>query len=100
MTLRQRGFSQPEIALKTGVSLSTTKSIIKRFNVEGKEGLKPQYDRCGQGGFRTNALLVRQYQAMRKWHPIWGHDKIASLILAKYPGTKLPDRRTVYRWWH
>lgn len=100
ITLRNGNCSQAEIAVKTGVSLGTVKTIIKRYREHGESGLTPSYDQCGQRGIVTDAFQVRCYLALRRWHPTWGYDKISSLVAAKYPTLKLADRRTVYRWWH
>lgn len=99
VTLRARHYSMPEISAKLSVSLSTVKTILSRHAARGDAGLKTDYDRCGQSGERTDALTVRYFICLRKWHPSWGYDKINSMILARHPAWKTPDRRTVYRWW-
>lgn len=96
----QRRYKQPEIALKTGISLGSVKNIISRYKQRGLTGLKPDYDNCGSTGIRSDKLMYRQFVALRCWHTSWGYDKIASLMLEKYPGRVIADRRTVYRWWH
>ena len=100
ITLRSRAHSMPDIALRLGISLSSVKTILSRHASEGHDGLLTRYHNCGKAGERADAAVVRYFVCLRKWHPNWGYDKIRSLILSKYPLLKLPDRRTVYRWWH
>lgn len=99
ITLRESGTSQTSIATQTKVSLSTVKTILRRYRDRGKDGLKCDYNRCGPPEIRFDNLVYRQYVCLRKWHPGWGYDKITSLMIAKYGDRKHPDRRTVYRWW-
>lgn len=98
--LRQRGLTQLAIAAETHVSLSSVKNILKCHDKLGAAGLQTNYQQCGPSGIRSDALQVRQYCALKKWHPGYGYDKISSLLLAKYPTIKLVCRRSVYRWWH
>lgn len=100
ITQRSRAHSMPDIALRLGISWSSVKTILSRYAVEGDAGLTTRYHNCGQSGLRTEAIVVCYFVCLRKWYPNWGYDKIRSLILAKYSSLKLPDRRTVYRWWH
>lgn len=100
VALWQRHYKQPEIASRMSISLGSVKNIIKRYKQRGASGLKPDYDKCGARGVRSDELVYRQFVALRIWHPSWGYDKIASLIAEKYPDRVLVDRRTVYRWWH
>lgn len=100
IALRQRHHSQPEIACQLEVSLSSVKSIIRRYAESGEAGLQPNYDNCGPHSPTTCARQVRMFCALKTWHPGWGYDKIGSLIQAKHPSMRLANRRTVYRWWH
>lgn len=99
VTLSEKGMSQSSIAVNTAVSLSTVKTILRRYRDRGKAGLQCDYSRCGPKEVLFNALVYRQYICLRKWHPRWGYDKITSMMIAKYADRKCPDRRTVYRWW-
>lgn len=99
VTLRQRGYSQPKIADQIDVSLSSVKTILRRFRDEGQAGLETRYHRCGQQQINFDQFTYRCYKALRIWHPGWGYDKISSIISNKYGTIQLPDRRTVYRWW-
>lgn len=100
VTLRKRHYSMPEIASRLGVSLSSVKNIMDRYQKLGEAGLGADYSNCGPPTERFPPLTVRYYTALKRWHPSWGYDKISSLILARHSKYALPDRRTVYRWWH
>lgn len=97
---RQKGLTQSQISQRTSVSLSTVKTILRRHRQRGDEGLSPDYDRCGSQQLRSSPFIIRAFVCLRKWHPTYGYDQIFSQIKSKYPDLKLPDRRTVYNWWH
>lgn len=98
--LHIKGVSKSEISRRLEVSRTTVISLIKRFKDLGDAGLLPSYHRSGNRGLRFTSLLVRSYHCLKCWHPAWGYDKISSLIRIKHPDWRLPDRRTVYRWWN
>lgn len=100
VTRYREGVAKSHIAKQLGLSRGTVTTLIKRYESGGQEGLVPNYAACGRRVDRSEDFIFRAYQCLKTWHPGYGYDRISSQISTKRPGLKLPDRRTVYRWWN
>ena len=76
------------------------RSIWRRYQKDGDSGLAPHYRNCGkkhQGGF--NPLAVAHIEELKRGNALLGAPYLRSVTLAKFPNSKVPNERTVQRWW-
>jgi len=101
VNLSEQGVAKSEIARRLSISRGSVYTILERHAERGLDGLCPDYKNCGPKQPFREAFLVRSYCALRRWNPNDGYDRISSKICAKYGEQyKIPNRSTVYRWWH
>lgn len=94
----EKGTSISSIARGLHVSRGTVYSILKRYQSEGVEGLKPKYGPCGKPRPGPADFVFRAVRCLKTWHPGWGSDKIHAELLFMRPDLSLPHPRTFYRW--
>lgn len=94
----QQGESLKGIAAGLGLSYWTVRTLWRRYRDRGAAGLKPDYERCRQGGPRSSRLVYRAACALKRRHPRWGAGVIRVVIQRKWPGEGVPHERTLQRW--
>lgn len=62
------------------VSRRAVHTLIKRYQAEGEQGLKPLYSNCGKKRLDGNDFVYRAVRCMKSWHPGWGAEKIHAEI--------------------
>ena len=96
----EKGLSITALSKQYKVSRQTIYTLLSRFKVEGEEGLKPKYDKCGKSRPNSSEFLYRSVRCLRNWHPTWGAEKIHAYMLILRPNLVLPHYRSFYRWFH
>jgi len=94
------GMKISQIAKEIDLSRGTIHSLINRYLIEGEKGLNPRYSNCGKLRPSEKDFIYRAVRCMRKWHPTWGGEKIHAELLLSRPKLKLPEVRTLYRWFN
>jgi transposase len=80
------------------VAYHTARVLCRRFDAEGESGLLPHYDRCGDTGIRSDALLYRAACFLKRRHPSWGGPFIRLQLQQRYPERAIPAVRTMQTW--
>lgn len=95
--LRTSGHSMISISLELGLHYNTVRSVVKRYKVQGSEGLVPHYDRCGRPRSRASELSYRLVRWYKHHHPTWGVAYILMQIRDKHPDLVLCVSRVYER---
>src|ERR1700741_3695593 len=93
----KEGRSLREIAQQLSISQSPERQIWRRYRDRGEEGLKPDYQRGGRRGPRTEKLIYRAAIYLKKRHPKWGAKLIKVTLKKKWPTAQVPHERTLQR---
>lgn len=96
----EKSDSISKIAQDFKVSRGTVYRLIKRYETDGKKGLKPHYSNCGKARPGASDFIFRAVRCLRAWHSTWGGEKIHAEMLRMRPGLRLPTSRTLYRWFN
>ena len=83
--LLEAGHSMVSISLELGIHYNTVRSLVKRYKLQGQEGLFPLYDRCGRTRSHSSELSYRLVRWYKHHHPEWGVAYILMQIKEKYP---------------
>lgn len=105
MELRQEGTTIKSISEQLSLSLSTTKSLCRRFREKGVAGLTPSYSNCGSKTvlrFRDDCKGAALRQ--REQHPNWGAPRIRVELqqcsdVQPDKDSSLPSIRTLQKWY-
>ncbi len=93
-----QGHSLAEIARTNKLSYSTVRACWHRFKTHGRQGLAPDYSRCGRPGPRSDDLLYRAARYLKFLHRCWGAPLIRLKLAQRYGQEDLPSVRTLQRW--
>lgn len=93
-----QGYSLAEIARTHKLSYSTVRACWHRFKKRGREGLAPDYSRCGRPGPRPEDRLYRAARYLKFLHRRWGAPLIRLRLEQRYGPEDLPSLRTLQRW--
>ncbi|MCP4988168.1 MAG: helix-turn-helix domain-containing protein [Colwellia sp.] len=94
----QSGLSYLNISRKYSVTYSTVRILHQRFSNLGDKGLHPKYQVCGKILPNDRNLVFRASCWLKRLHPNWGAPFILVKLKDRYPEEKLPNPRTVQRW--
>jgi transposase len=94
----QAGMSLPAIAQHMRMSIWTVRDIWRRFRDRGS--VQPNYAACGRPGPRAERRVYRGAVWLKRAHPTWGALLIGTLLKQKWPDARLPQARTLQRWFH
>jgi len=95
--LRTSGQSMVSISVELGLHYNTVRSVVKRYNAQGSDGLLPQYGRCGRTRSQSSELSYRLVRWYKHHHPTWGVAYILMQIKEKYPDLVLCVSRVYER---
>lgn len=93
-----QGHSLAEIARTNKLSYTTVRACWHRFKRRGREGLAPDYSRCGRPGPRPDDLIYRAACYLKFLHRRWGAPLIHLKLEQRYGQEDLPSVRTLQRW--
>lgn len=96
----KKGENISSLSREFNVNRGTIRSLIKREQSGGLEGLRPKYEACGKKRPDKNDFIFRAVRCFRTWHPSWGAEKIRAELHRLRPELKLPHYRTMSRWFH
>lgn len=89
ISLHETGINMLSIAIQTGISYGTVKTLVKRYKAKGKTGLNSHYNQCGRTRTYESERSYRLVRLYRYHHPTWGVEYILMKIRAKYPDLPL-----------
>lgn len=95
--LREQGESQQSICEVLGISLTSVKTICRRYRQRGLEGLTPDYCRCGRKQNLYAPEVVAEVLGQREQHPRWGAPRLHVSLSPPGKSSK-PAIRTMQRW--
>lgn len=84
--------SAASISRVLGISYSSVRQLIKRYQEHGPTGLSPDYSACGRSTTFCSALIDRAV-AMKVQHKDWGAPYILLQLSKEFPGQALPSAR-------
>ena len=87
------GKSCAALAREFDVAYQSVRVLCRRYDRDGEAGLMPRYDRCGQGGVRSDRLLYRAACWLKRKHPSWGAAFIRLQLEQRYPDRLMPGVR-------
>jgi hypothetical protein len=93
-----QGHSLAQIARTHQLSYATVRALWQRFEARGRDGLAPDYSRCGRPGPRRDDLLYRAARYLKFLHRPWGAPLIRLKLEQRYGPENLPSVRTLQRW--
>lgn len=97
IALYERGSKKIQISEELGVNYYTILNWIKRYDQHGKEGLMPDYSKCGHSSRMAEGLKAEAIQ-LKGDHPEWGSDYIRMKLRKKYPSAWLASSRQFRRY--
>lgn len=83
--LHEAGHSMVSISLELGIHYNTVRSLVKRYKLQGRDGMYPRYDRCGRTRRPSSELSYRLVRWYKHHHPGWGVAYILMHIREKHP---------------
>lgn len=95
--LRTSGHSMVSTSHQLGLHYNTVRSVVKRYKLQGSEGLLPHYDRCGRTRSQESELSYRLVRWYKHHHPTWGVAYILMQIGEKHPDLALCVSRVYER---
>lgn len=90
-----QGQSLAQIARSHHLSYATVRTIWQRFEARGRQGLAPDYSRCGRP--RRDDRIYRAARYLKFLHRQWGAPLIRLKLEQRY-GSAIPSVRTLQRW--
>jgi len=96
----KKGVSVSKLSREFSVSRRTVYTLLERVELNGIEGLRPDYSKCGRKRRDEKDFVFRAVRCLRTWHPSWGSEKIRAHMLRLRPGLKSPHYRSFNRWFH
>ena len=89
---RDEGQPMSKISRQLGVSYTSVRIWIKRYQAEGDQGLVPKYSNCGPPTVFSEEIIERAATYKRR-HPKWGAPFILLKLQDAFPGQDLPTPR-------
>jgi transposase InsO family protein len=86
-----------ELCREYNISRSVGYKLLKRYELEGIEGLKPKSRRPKSCPFEVPNWMVCEIVKEREAHPTWGGLKIRSLLLNRFAEKDVPSIRSIER---
>jgi transposase-like protein len=94
--LRIQGGAYESIAQQIGCSKGSVRTIWRRYEARGMEGMKTSYH---NSGVSSPYDAVKELVAKEK-KPEQGAPYIRSVLLSLHADKKIPHERTIQRWWN
>jgi transposase len=91
--LKQSGKKHLEVSDSLGISQETSKSIWKRYKLEGDHCLVAKYKNCGRTISESEEKNFRLVRFLKQLHPDWGIKFICMKIEEKFSHLKLRSVR-------
>lgn len=86
------------IAAKFELAPRTVRHLVRRFRVQGKQGMAPSYEPCGQRRSQNLESVRDESLRLRREHPTWGAGLIRVMLQRNAFASELPTERTLQRW--
>jgi len=86
------------IARQHQVAYHTIRTLCKRFEQLGKDGIQSRYGNCGPKGIKSDPLIYRASLWLKRLHPKWGAPFIRMKLEQRYKKRKIPCERTFQIW--
>lgn len=94
---RKIPLSYTKISKEYGVGYNTVRSICRRYELRGEEGLAPLTANCGRKVKAESIVAFRLVRLIAHCHPTWGVPYVVLRIGKKFPDLKLQSVRHYQR---
>jgi transposase InsO family protein len=88
-------YRMSELCERFGISRKTGYKWLKRFEVEGVDGLKERSRKPHSSPNRTSEEIQELLIEVRRSHPSWGPEKLLDVVGSRHGELELPARSTV-----
>jgi transposase InsO family protein len=94
---QRRGANISELCREFGISRSVGYKLLKRYKVEGVQGVAPRSRKPRSHSLATSAEMVCEVVALRQKHPHWGARILRELLCEQFQVSEVPCARTIDR---
>jgi len=92
------GSSFTKLSEEYKVAYHTVRTLCKRFEEKGVQGIEPRYLNCGPKTKKSDKLIYRSALWLKRHHQDWGAPLIRLKLQQRYPQRKIPSERTFQNW--